>query len=73
MSSTRMLGSYTPYFGQGKVTYTYESTVAGWVVCEEKEGQEKTIGIPSKIIRELLEQVEQMKVRAWEEAMGEDL
>lgn len=64
MSSTQKLGSYLPFMRGPRVFYTYEKhPELGWLVYEKMAGMEKTIGIPSKIIRELLIQIDDRDVR----------
>jgi len=73
MSSTRRLGSYRPFMREPKVTYTYESTVAGWLVYEKKAGEEKVICRPENVIRDLLIQIDDREVRLLHtEAMLDD-
>jgi len=72
------LGSYKPrhgpYYGRKTVTYYYDyDKQLGWLVYEKEEGKDKSVAIPSKIIRELLLHIDDVATEAWEESMGEDL
>jgi len=71
--SIQKLGSYIPIGAGKRMTYTYESTVAGWFIYEQEHGKEKVICRIDEAIRELLTHIDYLETRAWEEAAGENL
>jgi len=63
MSSTIKLGFYNPFMSEKKVTYTYESTVAGWYIYEQEKGKEKIRCRPERVICDLLIQIDDREAR----------